>query len=44
MIPGVHIETLQSPRLYTAQQLDRACLVAGWLNRGKFVLLEPPQR
>ena len=40
---GVRIETLLRPELYTAEQLELACLVAAALDRGKLVLLEPPQ-
>lgn len=43
-IPGVHIETLFSPVRYTYAQIERACEIAHMLNRGKLVLVEPPQR
>jgi hypothetical protein len=43
-IPGVHIETLQNPTRYTPAQIERACAIAHALNRGKMVLVEPPQR
>jgi hypothetical protein len=43
-IPGVHVETLHCPQAYTPQQLDKACAVAGLLNRGRFLLLEQPKR
>lgn len=43
-IPGVHIETLQSPQAYTHAQIERACQIAELLNRGKLVLVEPPRR
>jgi hypothetical protein len=43
-IPGAHIETLHNPVTYTSAQLDKACIVAHMLRRGKFVLCEPPQR
>jgi hypothetical protein len=43
-IPGVHIETLFSPALYTASQLERACLIAAALNRGKLILVDAPLR
>ena len=42
--PGVHIETLYSPSQYSAAQLERACLIAAALNRGKLILVEPPLR
>jgi hypothetical protein len=42
--PGVHIETLYSPVRYTDTQLDQACRIAAWLNRGRLVLLEAPRR
>src|SRR4051794_29707783 len=42
-IPGVHIETLQSPTRYTSQQIEKACAIAAMLNRGKLVLVEPPK-
>jgi len=44
LIPGVHVETLESPVRYTTEQIEQACLIAQLLNRGKFVLVEPPQR
>jgi hypothetical protein len=44
LIPGVHIETLQNPVLYTYAQIERACSIAQLLGRGKLVLLEPPKR
>jgi hypothetical protein len=43
-IPGAHIETLHNPTRYTRAQIDRACVVAQLLSRGKFVLCEPPKR
>ena len=43
-IPGAHIVTLHSPVQYTSIQLDRACAVAHSLQRGQFVLCEPPRR
>ena len=42
--PGVHIETLHHPIRYTYAQMERACVVAQLLNRGKFILTEPPGR
>jgi Rad3-related DNA helicase len=43
-LPGVHIETLHNPAAYAPEQLEVACTVAGLLNRGRFLLLERPQR
>jgi hypothetical protein len=43
-IPGAMITTLANPKRYTAAQLDRACLIAAALNRGRLVLCEEPQR
>lgn len=43
-IPGVHIETLHNPARYTYAQIERACFIASVLDRGKLVLVEPPQR
>ena len=43
-IPGVHIETLQNPVRYTYSQIEKACAIAQMLNRGKLVLVEPPNR
>jgi hypothetical protein len=43
-VTGVHIETLQNPIRYTYAQIERACSIAQALNRGKLVLVEPPQR
>ncbi|HEX6026722.1 MAG TPA: hypothetical protein VFZ00_32290 [Solirubrobacter sp.] len=42
-MPGVHLETLESPVNYTPAQLDRACAIAFHLKRGRFVLCEPPR-
>jgi hypothetical protein len=42
--PGVHLETLQSPTHYEPSQLDRACAIAAQLQRGRFILCEPPRR
>jgi hypothetical protein len=44
LIPGVHVETLHDPVRYAYVQIEKACAIAQVLNRGKFVLLEPPQR
>lgn len=41
-IPGVHIETLVNPVLYSFAQIERACEVAALLNRGKLILCETP--
>lgn len=41
--PGVHIETVHNPVRYTYAQIEKACAVATLLDRGKFVLAEPPQ-
>lgn len=43
-IPGVHIETMHNPVMYTYAQIEKACAIAGLLNRGKLVLVEPPKR
>jgi hypothetical protein len=43
-IPGVHIETVHNPVLYTYAQIEMACVIAQALNRGKLVLAEPPKR
>jgi hypothetical protein len=43
-IPGVHIETLHNPVKYTYTQIERACRIAQFLNRGKLFLIEPPRR
>jgi hypothetical protein len=43
-IPGAHIVTLQNPVGYTPDQIDRAWAVAHHLQRGQFVLCEPPRR
>ena len=42
--PGVHIETLHDPARYSSLQIEQACALASMLNRGKLVLVEPPQR
>lgn len=44
IIPGVWIETLHAPQAYAPRQLDRVCRIAATLNRGLFVLCEPPAR
>lgn len=43
-LPGVHIETIQNPLLYTPAQIDKAASIASTLHRGKLVLCEPPRR
>ena len=43
-IPGIHIETIHNPCLYTYAQVERACAIAMMLGRGKLVLVEPPGR
>jgi hypothetical protein len=43
-IPGVHVETLHSPLRYTPAQIDKAAAMAHTLQRGRFVLCEPPRR
>ena len=43
-ISGVHIETLHNPIRYSYAQIEQACTLAAILNRGKFVLVEPPRR
>ena len=43
-IPGAHVVTLYNPVRYTTAQIDRACVVAHYLQRGRFVLCEAPRR
>jgi hypothetical protein len=43
-MPGVHLETIKNPSLYTRVQIERAILIAHALDRGKLVLTEPPRR
>jgi hypothetical protein len=43
-IPGAHLVTLHSPVRYTTAQIDRAAAIAHRLQRGQFVLCEPPRR
>ena len=38
----VHIETIHEPGRYTHGQIERACVIAQLLGRGKFVLVEAP--
>jgi hypothetical protein len=42
--PGVHVETLLNPGLYTPAQIDWAVAIAHFLHRGKFVYCLPPER
>jgi hypothetical protein len=41
-IKGVHIETLCPPTRYSQEEIERACQVAWWLQRGKLTLCVPP--
>lgn len=41
-LPGVHLETIGNPVLYTPAQIDLAIQIAFVLQRGKLVLTEPP--
>lgn len=43
-LPGVHIVTLKNPVLYTTRQIEDACTVAHYLNRGEFILCAEPER
>jgi hypothetical protein len=43
-IPGAHIETLFDPLRYSPAQIETACALAQFLDRGKLVLVEPPRR
>lgn len=43
-IPGVQIETLDNPARYTHAQIERACVIAHALKRGRLVLVERPER
>ena len=38
----VQIETIHEPGRYPRGQLERACVIAQLLGRGKFVLVEAP--
>ena len=42
--PGLPIETLYNPQLYSRRQVVRARVVAQTLDRGRFVLVEQPKR
>jgi hypothetical protein len=44
MTNPVHVETVHSPVRYTYSQIKKACAIAQLLNRGKFILAEPPKR
>ena len=41
-LPGVHIETIHAPAIYTQRQLEQACAVVANLERGPFVLTVLP--
>ncbi len=43
-IPGAHIVTLHNPVSYNPAQIDKAAVIAHNLQRGQFVLCEPPRR
>lgn len=43
-IPGVYIETIRNPALYSEREISNACKVAAQLNRGKLVLCIEPKR
>ena len=43
-LSNVHIETLNDPRLYSQDQIERACRIASLLCRGRLVLVEPPKK
>jgi hypothetical protein len=43
-IPGAHIVTLHNPGRYTSAQIDKAAAIAHTLQRGQFILCEPPRR
>jgi hypothetical protein len=42
-LPGVMIVTVENPMDYSQAQINRACEIAWQLNRGKLLLLEPPE-
>lgn len=43
MLPKyVFIETVHSPNAYSSEQINRAMLIAGVINRGRLLLLEKP--
>jgi hypothetical protein len=41
--PGVHVETLLNPGLYTPAQIEWAVAIAHFLHRGKLVYCLPPE-
>ena len=43
-LPDIHVETVDNPLQYAYAQIERACRIAQALNRGRFVLAEPPAR
>lgn len=43
-IRGCNIQTIHNPARYTVAQIDKAAAVAHLLQRGAFVLTEPPLR
>lgn len=44
LIPGAWVVTIANPVRYTPAQIDKAALLAHILQRGQFVLTEPPRR
>lgn len=44
LIPGAHIVTIHDPVTYTPAQIDKAAAIAHILQRGQFLLCEPPRR
>jgi len=42
-VPDIRVETIDEPVRYTFAQIARACTIAHVLNRGKLVLIEPPE-
>lgn len=43
-IPGVHVVTITNPIHYHPSQIDRAIAIAHAMQRGQFILVEPPRR
>lgn len=43
-IPGAHVVTISNPIHYLPSQLDRAAAIAHAMQRGQFILVEPPRR
>lgn len=39
----VDVETLANPHAYSPRQIDLMCLIASALDRGKLVIVEPPE-